>query len=118
MWRDYRSAVEQVSSTRRTFGQLVEMRNLDGELVLTGQNHPLLAYTSLGRSPTNTIRIEDNFASAEHAVVMMKNGQWWLEDRHSRNGTTLNDMPINQPVVITHGDIIGIGNRSYRLELE
>lgn len=118
MWRDYRSAVEQVSATRRTFGQFIEMRHLDDSLAITGKTYPLFAYTSLGRAPTNAIHIEDSFASAEHAIVFMRNGQWWLEDRISRNGTLLNNVPVTQPVVITHGDIIGIGSMSFRLELE
>jgi len=48
----------------------------------------------------------------------MRNGQWWIEDRKSRNGTLLNDLPVTEAMVITHGDIIGIGNMKFRLELE
>jgi pSer/pThr/pTyr-binding forkhead associated (FHA) protein len=48
----------------------------------------------------------------------MRNGQWWIEDRKSRNGTLLNDLPVTESMVITHGDIIGIGNMKFRLELE
>ena len=118
IWRDYRAALEQVEASRRTYGQLVELRKIDGELVVTGETHPLLAVTSMGRSPTNSITVEDSFASSEHALVVMRNGQWWLEDRRSRNGTTLNDVRVTQAVVITHGDIIGIGNLCYRVEFE
>jgi hypothetical protein len=85
VWRDYRAAFEQVRVTRRAYGQLVGLRPIDGKLVVTGDTYPLLAVTSLGRSPTNSITIEDSFASGEHALVAMRNGQWWLEDR-SRNG--------------------------------
>jgi hypothetical protein len=118
LWRDYRSAAVEVEANRRIYGQLVVLQEVDGVYVKTGDSYPLLPLTSLGRSPTNSIRIDDNFASSEHALVAMRNGQWWLEDRQSRNGTMLNDMLINQPVVITHGDMIGIGNTKYRLELE
>ena len=83
-----------------------------------GRLIPLLPLTSLGRSPTNTIPIHDNYASGEHALVALRGGQWWLEDRQSRNGTMINGMPITQPVIITDGDIIGVGNLSFRLELE
>lgn len=86
--------------------------------MLTGEDYPLLPLTSLGRSPTNTIPINDTFASSEHALVAMRNGQWWIEDRKSRNGTLLNDLPVTEPIVITHGDIIGIGTMKFRLELE
>jgi len=118
MWRDYRSTATEVLATQRVYGQLIAMREIDGSYVVTGETYPLLPLTSLGRSPTNTICIDDNFASSEHALVAMRNGQWWLEDRHSRNGTMLNDMLINQPIVITHGDVIGIGSMKFRLQLE
>jgi hypothetical protein len=118
MWREYRSTSVQVEARRRSYGQLVVLREIDGRLMMTGENYPLLPLTSLGRAPTNTIPINDTFASSEHALVAMRNGQWWIEDRKSRNGTLLNDLPVTEAMVITHGDIIGIGNMKFRLELE
>jgi hypothetical protein len=118
MWREYRSTSVQVEARRRSYGQLVVLREIDGRLMMTGENFPLLPLTSLGRAPTNTIPINDTFASSEHALVAMRNGQWWIEDRKSRNGTLLNDLPVTESMVITHGDIIGIGNMKFRLELE
>jgi hypothetical protein len=118
MWRDYRSAVAQAEASRRAYGRLVELRELDEAFVPTGQTYPLLPLTSLGRSPTNSIPISDDYASGEHALVALRSGQWWLEDRQSRNGTTINGTPIKQPVIITDGDIIGVGHVRFRLELE
>jgi pSer/pThr/pTyr-binding forkhead associated (FHA) protein len=45
-----------------------------------------------------------------------RNGQWWLEDRDSRNGTLLNDMPVDTPLIVSHGDVIGIGQVQLRFE--
>ena len=113
MWRDYRSAVVQVEASRRTYGRLIELHEFDDSYNATGKSYPLLPLTSLGRSPTNTITINNDYASGEHALVALRSGQWWLEDRESRNG-----MPITEPVIITDGDIIGVGSVSFRLELE
>lgn len=119
LWRDYRSSVRQLESTRRSYGRLVELIALDDEsAVSTGQAFPLLPLTSMGRTPTNTVVVDDDFASGEHCLLALRNGQWWLEDRGSRNGTTLNAMPITQPVIVTAGDIVGIGQRRFRIELE
>jgi FHA domain len=118
MWRDYRSVVHEAQASRRTYGQLIGLTEIDGSYLRTGQVYPLLPLTSLGRAPTNTIPVEDTFASNEHALVALRNGQWWLEDRRSRNGTTLNGMLVKQPVVITDGDIIGIGQLRFQLEVE
>lgn len=118
LWRDYRHAVSGAEATRRAYGQLVELREVNGSYLPVGTNYALLQLTTLGRSPTNTIMIDDTFASGDHAVVALRSGQWWLEDRQSRNGTSLNEVLITQPAVITDGDIIGIGKVRFRLELE
>lgn len=118
IWRDYRITLSQINANRRAYGNLVAMREVDGVYVMVGDIYPLMPLTSLGRSPTNSIQVNDNFASSEHALIARRNGQWWLEDRGSRNGTTLNNAMINRVVVITSGDIIGIGNMRYRVDLE
>ncbi len=118
IWRDYRAAVSQAAASKRSHGFLVAMREVEGSLVLTGEIYPLLPLTTLGRAPTNTIRVPDSFSSSEHARIARRNGQWWLEDRKSRNGTTLNHAPVMQPTVITNGDVIGIGSLHFRVDLE
>jgi pSer/pThr/pTyr-binding forkhead associated (FHA) protein len=49
---------------------------------------------------------------------MLRNGVWWLEDRQSRNGTRLNGIEVEQPVIVTDSDIIHIGTKHFRLNLE
>ena len=118
LWKDHRSAMQQLESGHRAYGQLVVVQETDGAFIATGETHPLRPLTGLGRAPTNSIVIEDSFASSEHAQIVFRDGQWWLEDRNSRNGTTLNNVVINQPVVVTNGDIIGIGQKFFRFDLE
>jgi hypothetical protein len=118
IWREYRNTTVHVESRRRIYGQLVALREIDGQLLATGERYPLLSLTSMGRAPTNTIHINDTFASSEHALLAMRYGQWWIEDRRSRNGTLLNDIPVTEPMVITHGDIISIGSVKFHVELE
>ena len=118
IWQDYRVTVAQMQATRRSYGQLVAMMEVDDQLMLTGETYPLLPLTSMGRAPTNSIRLDDSFASGEHARIVLIDGQWWLEDRQSRNGTTLNGLPVKESVIMTDGDLIGIGQTRFRLELE
>ncbi len=79
---------------------------------------PILPLTSLGRAPTNTIHLPDSFASNEHALIAYRSGNWWLEDRNSSNGTLLNGTRISEPVILSSGDLIGIGRITLRLQLE
>ncbi len=118
IWREYRALSTHVDTRRRRYGFLAVLRDIDGHTVKTGEKYPLLPLTSMGRAPTNTIPINDTFASGEHALLAMRNGQWWLEDRQSRNGTLLNDLPVTEPMIITDGDIITIGQIKFRLEME
>lgn len=118
LWRDFRSAVEKTSVQRRIYGKLIEVVENDDGFQETAVSHPLLPLTSIGRAPTNTITLDDDFASGEHALLALREGQWWLEDRKSRNGTTINELPIGDPVIVTDGDVIGVGNRRFRIHLE
>lgn len=115
LWLDYRSAVRLVEASRRSYGRLIQPHNGTGE---PPKVYPLLPLTSIGRAPTNTIVLDDDFASGEHCIVALRSGQWWLEDRGSRNGTMINGVLINHAVIVTSGDVIGVGKAQFHLELE
>jgi pSer/pThr/pTyr-binding forkhead associated (FHA) protein len=51
-------------------------------------------------------------------MLTLRSGQWWLEDRGSSNGTRLNGYRVEEPIVLSAGDIIGIGQLELKLELE
>lgn len=118
MWRSYRTIALQSEARRRSYGRLVHLLDLDGMYTETGDAYPLQPLTSIGRSPTNAVVLDTNFASSEHAMIFLRDGQWWLEDRNSRNGTLLNGDRINAPTIITDGDIIGVGESNFKLVLE
>ena len=118
LWRDYRSAATRAEISRRVYGQLIELAEVDGMYAPAGTTHPLLPLTTIGRSPTNTLVVDDTFASSEHASITLRNGQWWLEDRNSRNGTLLNGDPVTAPVIVTADDIVSIGTHHFRLRLD
>lgn len=121
IWYDARVTARRAPTTTRSqptpTGQLIVVDAGQSNLV-AGQTFPLLPVTALGRSPSNTIIIPDPFASHEHALLAYHDGHWWLEDLNSTNGTLLNDEPIDQPVIVTTGDIIGIGHVRLRVELK
>jgi len=77
---------------------------------------PLLPITSIGRSTNSTIVLDDGYVSGEHALIIQRGRQWWVEDLGSRNGTLLNDMPLTEAAVVSAGDIITIGNIQLKIE--
>jgi hypothetical protein len=116
LWRDLRQAAAGREVTRPA-GQLVVLHVADDALAV-GVAFPLQPVTSIGRSPANTISIPDTYASAHHTLLTWREGQWWLQDRDSRNGTLLNGTRISGPTVVSAGDVIGVGRTQLKLELE
>jgi hypothetical protein len=70
----------------------------------------------IGRRPTNLIVLNDDFVSTEHALVALRDSQYWVSDAGSTNGTFLNGMPLNGPQPLKPGDVIGVGRVKLRLE--
>jgi hypothetical protein len=116
LWRDVRSATRHpiAPAVRERPGQLRVLQGHNG--FSEGALLALTPFTTIGRSDNNSIVISDPYASGEHALMTWRNGQWWLEDRDSRNGTLLNDLPVDTPLIISHGDVIGIGQMQLRFE--
>jgi hypothetical protein len=117
LWRDFRVTTKQIEQARIPRGRLTVLATeTDG--VALDTDFPLLPLTSLGRAPTNTVHLPDSFASNEHVLVTYRGGHWWMEDRGSSNGTYLNGTRISEPVVLSSGDLIGVGRVTLRLQIE
>ena len=63
----------------------------------------------IGRAAENSIPVADETVSTRHARLAFYKGQWMLEDLGSRNGTHVNDIPVNEPLALTDGDRIQFG---------
>ena len=117
LWQDVRAAAQVTAARARRLGQLIVVESKCPQLA-PGIVFPLMPVTSLGRAPTNTASLPDEAASLEHALLHMRDGQWWLEDLNSRNGTRLNDQAVTQPAPVVPGDVISVGRVKLKMELE
>ncbi len=81
----------------------------------TGQAIALDAVTRLGRREDNTVVLDDDSVSAAHAMVVLKNGRWWVHDEGSTNGTLVNGTQIRVETPLTIGDELQIGQVLMRL---
>jgi hypothetical protein len=63
---------------------------------------------TLGRSSTNGIVVDDPNASRAHAQLSRREGEWWLTDLGSTNGTLVNEAMIKERR-LSSGDRIKIG---------
>lgn len=71
----------------------------------------------IGRDAICDLSLEDQTISARHARLSFRQGQWWVEDLQSKNGTTLNQAAIDTPVVVTTGDKIQCGGVEIQIKL-
>ncbi len=109
LWRDTEAALVQKAGAPAA--HLFEM-----EGPAMGKVYPLADVNQIGRAADNPLRFEDSAISAYHARISYRGGQWWLEDLGSRNGTFLNGLRVDEPLVITYGDEIVLGAVRLRLQ--
>jgi hypothetical protein len=70
---------------------------------------------TIGRAEDSTLVISDDYASARHARLMPRSGQWFVEDMGSTNGTYLDRAKVTAPTPVPLGVPIRIGRTSIEL---
>ena len=79
---------------------------------------PELSEVKIGRSAGNDLRIRAPSISRNHATLLIQNGQFYLEDGGSSNGTYVNGKRLapSRPVPVSLGDSIKFGEVLVRFE--
>lgn len=107
--RDLRQSPPPESAAPRSrYGRLVVVEP-GGSHLAPGTVFTLQAVTSLGRKASNTIVLDDEFASGDHTLISWREGRPWVEDAGSTNGTFLNESEVSRPTAVSEGDIVGVG---------
>ena len=99
----------------RALGILIVERS-PGRAPRVGERFPLRASTSIGRDASNDVPLSDEAASARHAVLELRDGEWWVQDLGSTNGTLVNGTRIERAERLRAGDELAIGRIALRLE--
>ena len=90
------------------------IRSDTGETV----SHDLVEETyTIGRSPENSIRLDDNSVSSRHAELVLVTENCYLKDLGSTNGTLVNGQPAKE-VQLRAGDRIRFGKVEASFECE
>ncbi len=63
----------------------------------------------VGRADDSTVVLTDDFASSRHARLTNRDGDWYVEDLGSTNGTYLDRARVSGPTLIPPGAPIRIG---------
>ena len=70
---------------------------------------------TVGRGPDNLLRLEDDHISRLHAELLNRDGDVWLRDSASANGTFVNAERVQGGCRLFHGDEIGFDAFKYQL---
>ncbi len=77
---------------------------------LAGTVFPLGDELTVGRAAGCQVTLDDTYVSQIHARIFTRDGQLYVEDLGSTNGTYLNRRKVSAPMVVSLGDRIQIGS--------
>lgn len=107
------NAPSSVTRGKNIVGHLVVIDN--GSTALRpGARLDVEPITTIGRSPTCSIVLDSTFVSTEHTRILFKDRSLWVEDLNSRNGTLVNQTRIADPVAVTPGSILQVGDVRFK----
>lgn len=83
---------------------------------LKGMAFVVTGEVTIGRANGCTVTVDDTYASQIHARVFQQDGQFFVEDLGSTNGTYLNRKKVTGRMVFRPGDKLQIGNTVMELK--
>ena len=89
-------------------GQVMRLRVLE-PAERRGRTFELGDEVTVGRASGCGVALEDAFTSQLHARLFRRNGETWIEDLGSTNGTYVNAKKLASPVPLHAGDRLQVG---------
>jgi pSer/pThr/pTyr-binding forkhead associated (FHA) protein len=84
---------------------------------LRGTTLPLTSSAILiGRAPSCTLVLDDDYSSSRHARIFPSGDQWILEDLGSTNGTFIGNQRVSSPTPLSPGTQVRIGQSVVELQ--
>ena len=93
---------------RQMNGQVMRLRVLE-PIERQGRIFDLGDEVTVGRASGCGVALDDAFTSQLHARVFRRNGETWIEDLGSTNGTYVNAKKLASPVPLHPGDRLQVG---------
>ena len=67
---------------------------------------------TVGRNPAHSLSVNDAQVSRDHLRIFFKDGEFFLEDLGSTNGTYINGKQVRKPVPLKDGDLVSFGENN------
>ena len=101
-------------SVKRNYGIEV-LKSGDNSNIEEGTMFLLRGPITIGRKEGNTVQLTDQYASGNHAKLLVKNNEVYIEDLNSTNGVFVNEEKINQGAKLNPNDKIRIGSVVFKV---
>jgi len=88
---------------------ITDGENVGFELALTGRE------VTIGRAVSSDIVITDEYASTQHAKLVLMNDDWLIQDLNSTNGTYLAGTRVGTPAVVKLNTPVKVGKTVFEL---
>jgi len=73
---------------------------------------------TIGRNPDSDLVLKDETVSGRHGRMTYHLNQWWYEDLKSTNGSWLEDLKIEEPIVVKDSDSIYCGDVFFKIYIK
>ena len=84
---------------------------------LRGTTLPLtISAVLIGRAPSCTLVLDDDYSSQRHARIYPQDGEWYVEDLGSTNGTFVGRDRVTDPVLVRVGSQVRVGQSTLELQ--
>ncbi len=81
------------------------------------KRYMIYGHAMIGRNKSCDITLREKYISGEHVRIWFEDGEWYLEDLGSRNGTLINGQRIRNTVILDAQDQITLGELHFVFEL-
>jgi hypothetical protein len=117
VWAELRPAPPQPSKVARPQGapRAVRRSGAGGRLKVVepaeqrGRSYEVAEEVTVGRAPGCGVALDDTYVSQLHARLFRQNGQLFVEDLGSTNGTYVNRKKVTGPLPVRRGDRLQVG---------
>lgn len=109
------AVVDAGGSEDETPADWLELVHCEDAPDLAGTLYPLMPVSGIGRERGNTVSIPDPRISSRHARLEWRDGQWWVEDVGSANGTFVNGHAVAGTSPAGYDDTLRVGPAVLRL---
>jgi pSer/pThr/pTyr-binding forkhead associated (FHA) protein len=82
---------------------------------LRGRTYDVPEEVTLGRAAGCGVQVEDAYTSNIHARMYRREGELWVEDLGSTNGTWVNAERIATPARLGRGDLVQVGGTVFEV---